>query len=615
MAALVVAGCALAAPAATSAATFTVSTNADAGAGSLRAAIDGANAAGTDDDIVVNPATGELVLASPLPAVTDNVAIDLTGLTINAMDQDQTNGGVLFFSGAGANGSSLRDATISNFQYAAGNVSQSATTVDFIANMIDAAGADFGLRAGSGATGVEFRDNTITGGNIGINAVATGPVIDGNTVGAAATGLVVTGASAVIDGNTVNGNGVGANITGSQATLTGNTVASNTADGITLGGFGSTLTGNRVGTNAAGADLGNGGDGLDITGGVGHQVGTAAMPNMFAFNAGAGIHVSTGTGNFFRVNAFAGNDLDNILLGAANAPNDTLDLDSGPNDTMNAPVITSASPTEVKGTINTRANQTVEIHCVVLGGSLTDFRFVGATTGTTNASGDFAFTIPINPPLDLGELVECTASIPDGTGPFSARVATSAPATTGTPPATTGGGGGALGPSGFAQPPFDGPAPACTCKQLTVKLDPTLLNKKGLRPDKHNFGVGITWFLTCNAGKGGCLGTMTFKPPRILEGTRPKPKNGLQLKIQNATLVCNGPCTGSSTGRFEIKMLSRGQLKRMFGQTLAYTVETVCGGVTTQQSVRVFVDDKGVLRDKPPKKKRKKAKRRKRTPR
>jgi len=33
----------------------------------------------------------------------------------------------------------------------------------------------------------------------------------------------------------------------------------------------------------------------------------------------------------------------------------------------------------------------------------------------------------------------------------------------------------------------------CVCGSLSIKLDPTLLNKKGLRSDKHDFGVGFAW--------------------------------------------------------------------------------------------------------------------------
>src|SRR5687768_5519398 len=60
------------------AATFTVNSNADAGAGSLRQAVIDANALGGVDTIQIDPALngGTISLVSSLPALTENVIID-----------------------------------------------------------------------------------------------------------------------------------------------------------------------------------------------------------------------------------------------------------------------------------------------------------------------------------------------------------------------------------------------------------------------------------------------------------------------------------------------------------------------------------------------------------
>lgn len=140
----------------------------------------------------------------------------------------------------------------------------------------------------------------------------------------------------------------------------------------------------------------------------------------------------------------------------------------------------------------------------------------------------------------------------------------------------------------------------CHCERMTVKLDPTLLNKKGLRPDRHAFGVGFTWRMTCSRGTGGCKGTVVFSPPRILAGTLPAPANGLRLNLKKLTFACKSACRTSTQGRFEIKMLSREQLNKLFGHTLAYTVRLICpGGKGATVQVRVFVDQHGVLRAHP----------------
>lgn len=140
----------------------------------------------------------------------------------------------------------------------------------------------------------------------------------------------------------------------------------------------------------------------------------------------------------------------------------------------------------------------------------------------------------------------------------------------------------------------------CHCEKMTVKLDPTLLNRKRLRPDQHAFGVGFTWRMTCSKGNGGCKGTVIFAPPRILAGTLPAPKNGLRLNLKTLTFACKSACRTSTQGRFEIKMSSRAQLNQLFGRTLAYTVRLLCpGGKGATVQVKVFVDQHGVLRTHP----------------
>lgn len=158
-----------------------------------------------------------------------------------------------------------------------------------------------------------------------------------------------------------------------------------------------------------------------------------------------------------------------------------------------------------------------------------------------------------------------------------------------------------------AQPPPPPPPPTnptpvtprlkpCKCAAISVKLDGTLLNKKGLRPDKHDFGVGFVWSMVCTKGDGGCSASLTFSPPVILAGTLPKPKNNLLLNLKVMTFLCKANCGGGKSGKFQIQMLSRDQLNTLFGRTLAYTVTTHCGKVKKEIKVTVFVDEHGVLR-------------------
>lgn len=136
----------------------------------------------------------------------------------------------------------------------------------------------------------------------------------------------------------------------------------------------------------------------------------------------------------------------------------------------------------------------------------------------------------------------------------------------------------------------------CRCVSLTVKLDPTLLNKKGLPPDQHAFGVGLKWVMRCTAGTSGCSSTVFFEPPRIFAGTGGPAVNNIHLAIRKLTFLCKGPCGAPSFGAFQIKMLSPGQLKLLYGHTVAYRIKTVCRNIATVTTVRVFIDQLGVLR-------------------
>ncbi len=174
------------------------------------------------------------------------------------------------------------------------------------------------------------------------------------------------------------------------------------------------------------------------------------------------------------------------------------------------------------------------------------------------------------------------APAPTGTTPTP----TPTPATTGQIPKTT-----TRTPAEIEEEARKKP---CTCMKLSVRLDPTLFGKRHLPADKQNFGVGFKWRMTCTQGKGGCRGELYFKPPEILAGSLPNIP-GLKLNIKRKTIVCRAKCKTSTTGTFEIKMTSPGQLNKLFGRTLAYSIITTCGKTKTTIPVRVLVDSTGHL--------------------
>ena len=150
----------------------------------------------------------------------------------------------------------------------------------------------------------------------------------------------------------------------------------------------------------------------------------------------------------------------------------------------------------------------------------------------------------------------------------------------------------ATGPVATPPPPTEKP---CKCADLTVTVDGPLLTKKVLRPTKHDFGISFSWDMTCSEGKGGCKGVVQFQPPQILAGTLPKPSNALHLNVKTKTFICKADCGAGDTGSFEVKMLSRDQLKKLFGRKLAFSIKTICAGTVRTTKLSVFVSQRGKL--------------------
>jgi hypothetical protein len=152
-------------------------------------------------------------------------------------------------------------------------------------------------------------------------------------------------------------------------------------------------------------------------------------------------------------------------------------------------------------------------------------------------------------------------------------------------------------------PAPDTPPPPddCRCTNMSVSIDPTLLQKRRLPRAKQDFGVGFTWSMRCDAGTGGCRGRVDFLPPKILAGSLPPPKGNFRLNIKRASVNCVGQCAQTKVGRFEIKMRSSRQLNQLFGRTLAFQVRLFCivdGQPVAKgtRTVRVRVDQTGRLR-------------------
>ena len=111
--------------------------------------------------------------------------------------------------------------------------------------------------------------------------------------------------------------------------------------------------------------------------------------------------------------------------------NDAGDGDSGPNQLLNYPVLTSAvngSVTTISGTLNSVASSTftVELYSSPSADPSTfgeGATFLGSVTITTNASGNGSFSFPAATLVPAGQAVTATSTDATGdTSEFSKRV-------------------------------------------------------------------------------------------------------------------------------------------------------------------------------------------------
>lgn len=194
------------------------------------------------------------------------------------------------------------------------------------------------------ATNIIIRQNILaacTGaGGAGIKALGgSGHVIQGNRIG-----LGATGEDLGHSGNGISLQGVAKVLIGGDGAAR-NLVGGNRGHGVSLlGCSGVTLLGNRIGTGALGSEsLGNLQHGIWLSGSSSNHIGGEESLNTIAFNGKAGVCIVTGTANRIVSNSIFNNATLGIDLGDNGAnTNDVADLDDGPNELQNRPVLTKA---------------------------------------------------------------------------------------------------------------------------------------------------------------------------------------------------------------------------------------------------------------------------------
>jgi titin len=321
-------------------ATFTVTSAADTGLGSLRAAIFAANAHPGADTITFHVGGGgaqPILLNSALPVLTGPTSIagntqpgfagtpliDLFGLNAGAGASGLT-------LAAGAGGSSVRGLVINRFGGSGLRILANNCSVQgcFIGTNPDGTSAQpngegvviSGAAMGNLIGGASASAGNVISGNVGAGVVIAGSavrnnLVEGNAIGtnAARTGAVANGEGVLIAARAHN-DVVGG--VGGQANL----ISGNANDGVHLDGPGTTanlVRGNSIGLNGAGsAALGNN-YGVAIRNGARANT---ILANTVSGNSSAGVLVTdAGT----SANLLAGNKVGTNAAGTAAVANDT----------------------------------------------------------------------------------------------------------------------------------------------------------------------------------------------------------------------------------------------------------------------------------------------------
>jgi hypothetical protein len=408
--------CGFGAPA--TAATFTVTSTADSGPDSLRAAILAANEnPGADTIAFAIPGTGPhtIAVASTLPGINSPVLIDgytqpgaaantaPVGSNAQIMIELRSSTGALSGGLAllvGSSGSTIRGLAINRFRGSLINVTLGGSNCVITGNFVGTdptgtigypdssspvsqtglsvsgencriggpARADRNVVSGMNGTGVYVAGNNVVvqGNLIGTNLLGTAAIPNqrGVSVGAAPPG-----------GPTLNALIGGENIGPSTPR---NVISGNSTLGVELRhGDGHRIQGNIIGFVSLpifGTPLPNQGPGILVTGGRLHDIGSSAndgFTNLIGNNAGPGVLLfgpaSEGgpQGVYIGINNHFPNDgpaIDLSLLPAGDGvtANDPLDADSGPNGLQNFPVLTQvqypAGQTRVSGTLHSKPN-------------------------------------------------------------------------------------------------------------------------------------------------------------------------------------------------------------------------------------------------------------------
>jgi CSLREA domain-containing protein len=283
--------------------------------------------------------------------------------------------------------------------------------------------------------------NVISGNQFGVEIFDSGAVgnkVQGNYIGTDASGTAALGSSILGVRILIGSN----NIIGGTTVGAGNVISGNrTGVLLFVGATGNQVTGNLIGTRADGVSpVGNTMWGVSLISASNNSIGgtSTGAGNVIAHNGFVGVGVQCGSScsvnNAILSNSiFSNNSLGIDLRDDGVTINDPCDIDSGPNNVQNFPVLSSATLNGVSTTIQGMLNSapvttfTVQFFSNALcdpSGFGEGQTFIGSTTVTTdsNCGATFSVTLPVGVPA--GEFITATATDPGGnTSEFSQCIA------------------------------------------------------------------------------------------------------------------------------------------------------------------------------------------------
>ena len=325
---------------------FVVTSTADSGAGSLRAAILAANADAAPPHTITFSIAGTgpftISLLTALPAISRQMAIDAVGEAISGAPGVRLARGAVFTApglqfAATADGASVWYLSITGFTGHGIDIVSGATSVS-VSNCYIGIAPDGVTDAGNSSSGVKVSStgavigagagtrNVISGNGgsgIEVDSGGNGAVIRSNRIGtnAAGTAAVPNNVVGIFGTADISSNGAAGVVVGGTTEGLGNLISGNTQGGvnINIGTDFWQVQGNFIGTTADGtAALGNGGDGISVAG-VNHFIGfnDANGQNVISGNTNYGINLTPGANDItIRANFIGTNAAGTAGLGA-----------------------------------------------------------------------------------------------------------------------------------------------------------------------------------------------------------------------------------------------------------------------------------------------------------